>query len=380
MNIDMLVFAEDWGRHPSSTQHLIRQLLPEQQILWVNSIGLRSPRFNQRDLKRSWSKLKAMIEQPNACDSISNDNDLTPQLVDPCAIPLHGSRLIRWLNQQLLIKRLSPLLNTQHNIAPLFWTSLPSAVDLVGKLGERAAIYYCGDDFSALDGVDHAPIKRMEQELADKCQLIITSSAKLASNFDPKKTHLIPHGVDYELFSRPQPRAKDLPNTGPIAGFYGAIAGWFDQRLFIQVARRLPHWQFILIGPAHVDISQMQAEKNIQWLGPKPHSQLPSYSQHWNVGLLPFLDNAQIRACNPLKLREYLAAGSLVVSTNFPALDGYRDLISVAAGATAFAQALEDSDYNNIDLTAERMRRQLRVKSESWASRAEDLKQILNDL
>jgi len=380
MNIDMLVFAEDWGRHPSSTQHLIRQLLPEQQILWVNSIGLRSPRLCQRDLKRSWSKLRSMIKQPGTYSQVSNDNGLAPQLVDPCTIPLHSNQLIRRLNQKMLIKRLSPLLKTDHNEAPLLWTSLPSAVDMVGKLGERAAIYYCGDDFSALDGVDHAPIKKMEQELAEKCQLIITSSAQLADKFAPEKTYLLPHGVDYELFSFPQDRAKELPSTGPVAGFYGAIAGWFDQHLFIQIAQRLPHWTFILIGPAHVDISQMQAIDNIKWLGPKPHSQLPSYSQHWDVGLLPFIDNAQIRACNPLKLREYLAAGSPVVSTNFPALDDYRDLITVADDADSFAHALESSYCQMDQQQFARKQRQISVKNEGWSSRAEELKQILNDL
>jgi len=380
MNIDMLVFAEDWGRHPSSTQHLIRQLLPEQQILWVNSIGLRSPRLCQRDLKRSWSKLRSMIKQSDTCNQVSSNKDLAPQLVDPCTIPLHGNQLIRRLNQMILTKRLSPLLKADHNEGPLLWTSLPSAVDMVGKLGERAAIYYCGDDFSALDGVDHAPIKKMEQELADKCQLIITSSAQLADKFAPEKTYLLPHGVDYDLFSLPQHKAQDLPSDGPIAGFYGAIAGWFDQQLFIQIAQCLPHWTFILIGPAHVDISQMQAVENIQWLGPKPHSQLPSYSQHWTVGLLPFIDNAQIRACNPLKLREYLAAGSSVVSTNFPALDGYRDLITVADDADAFAHAMENYYYKNDHQQFNRKQRQLRVKDEGWCSRAEELKQVLNDL
>ena len=34
-----LVFADDWGRHPSSCQHLIRQLLARYPVLWVNTIG-----------------------------------------------------------------------------------------------------------------------------------------------------------------------------------------------------------------------------------------------------------------------------------------------------------------------------------------------------
>ena len=37
----MIVFGEDWGAHPSSTQHLMTRLAGDRDILWVNSIGLR---------------------------------------------------------------------------------------------------------------------------------------------------------------------------------------------------------------------------------------------------------------------------------------------------------------------------------------------------
>ena len=35
-NPPLLVFADDWGRHPSSCQHLIQELLPQYQVTWVN--------------------------------------------------------------------------------------------------------------------------------------------------------------------------------------------------------------------------------------------------------------------------------------------------------------------------------------------------------
>ena len=33
---DFVVFSDDWGRHPSSCQHLFRQLLPRYRTFWVN--------------------------------------------------------------------------------------------------------------------------------------------------------------------------------------------------------------------------------------------------------------------------------------------------------------------------------------------------------
>jgi hypothetical protein len=41
--MELLVFADDWGRHPSSCQHLVRELLPRIPILCVNIIRTRKP-------------------------------------------------------------------------------------------------------------------------------------------------------------------------------------------------------------------------------------------------------------------------------------------------------------------------------------------------
>ena len=378
MNIDMLVFGEDWGHHPSSTQHLIRHLIKEQEIVWVNSLGLRRPRLNMRDLKRVYTKTKSLlINKPLSEATLAAH----PQIVNPVSLPFPGSNLARWINSHLLSHKLKPLITPEKNRdnGPLLWTSLPSAVDVVGKLGERAAIYYCGDDFSALDGVDHEPVAQMEQELAQKCQLIITASAKLAKKFPTNKTVVLPHGVDYELFATEQPRAADLPQ-GPVAGFYGALAGWFDQQLMVEIAAKLPDWTFVLIGPVLTDISLLLNQPNISVLGPREHSQLPAYSQHWDIGLLPFKRNAQIEACNPLKLREYLAAGSPVVSTDFPALDGYRDLINVCDHATGIAEFITSTYQMKYHKTLLREMRQKRVKRESWSNRADELKYLLAQL
>ena len=54
---DLIVFGEDWGGLPSSTQHLIKHLAETRKVIWVNSIGLRRPTLTWRDIKRSWHKL-----------------------------------------------------------------------------------------------------------------------------------------------------------------------------------------------------------------------------------------------------------------------------------------------------------------------------------
>ena len=49
-----IVFADDWGKHPSSCQHLFRHI--NAPILWVNTV-MRMPKFTLRDVKRIYQKI-----------------------------------------------------------------------------------------------------------------------------------------------------------------------------------------------------------------------------------------------------------------------------------------------------------------------------------
>ena len=133
----------------------------------------------------------------------------------------------------------------------------------------------------------------------------------------------------------------------------------------------------MFIGDVKTDISSLLALDNVVFLGPKPHHVLPSYAQHWSVSMLPFKDNAQIRACNPLKLREYMAAGTAIISTAFPAMQPYRQHLYLANTQTEFQQALERA---HTETSNNRLERQYKVKSESWSQRASDVQALLKHL
>jgi len=353
---DLIVFGEDWGSHPSSSQHLVRHLAADRGVVWVNSIGLRRPGW--RDAGRAVRKLGAALHRA------PRPRVAAPgPVVQPLAIPMAEGRLARAVNRALIgrtVRRAARGLSR-----PVVWAALPSAVQALGALNEAAVVYYCGDDFSALAGVDHSAATRMEAELAARADLIVAASETLAARFPAHKTRLLPHGVDFDLFATPAPRAADLPEGGPVAGFYGGLAPWLDLELIAATARLLPEWRFALVGPAQTDLSALEGVGNIHRLGARPHGALPGYAQHWQAGIIPFRDTPQIRACNPLKLREYLAAGRPVVSTDFPALAPYRDLVGVAATPEGFAQALRDSLRDDRSAA-----RQARVAGESWAARA----------
>ncbi|MEZ9047736.1 MULTISPECIES: glycosyltransferase [Vibrio] len=359
---DLIVFGEDFGGLPSSTQHLVRHLAKQHKVLWVNSIGLRQPKLSAKDANRAFNKLfgKTKAVTQNMLDSEGHDN-IT--IVNLKTIPAPASKFSRKLAQQMMLHQLKPVIAELNLNAPILWTSLPTAVDLCGHLGESSVVYYCGDDFSALAGVDHDTVAQHESELIEKSTLIFAASKKLMGKFPKHKAHLLPHGVDVDLFSTPAPRAKDLPsNHRPIAGFYGSLSKWLDYEMIDHVANAMPEWDFVFIGPNELDTLMLPKLSNVHYLGPRPHHTLPSYSQHWDVSLLPFVDNEQIRACSPLKLMEYLAAGTPIITTPFPALVPYQGHVTTVGSANQMIWALDHArELSNSPISV--------VEQESWQNR-----------
>jgi len=380
---DLIVFGEDWGGQPSSTQQLIKHLARNRKVVWINSIGLRQPQFCKQDIKRLWQKISAAMASvmSNKQQQTVNDNhnhyDNNFVVINPTTMPAPRAAITRYLAAQLLAYQIRQVLNTSRLHQPVLWISLPTAVDIVGKLGESAVVYYCCDDFNSLEGVDHHTVSQREQQLANCADLILATSDLLHAKFSNKPVVTVEHGVDFKLFSQPSQRASDLPtNNNPTAGYYGSIASWLDLELLQQTIAQLPNWNFVFIGKITVDVSVLRQYSNVYFIDNKPHHLLPSYSQHWTASLLPFKINDQILACNPFKLREYLAAGRPIISTNFPALLSYQPLIDVVNNSQQMVAALQRARcHDQID-----PRKRQAVINHTWQDRANQVAKLVDNL
>jgi glycosyltransferase involved in cell wall biosynthesis len=391
MKHDLIVFGEDWQRHPSSSQHVITELAKNHRILWINSIGLRRPRLSLRDAKRVMEKVVSMFFSPSTSSSSNNsapkasvETPTNIHVLSPIALPAPRSRFFRWFNRCLLKAQVNKQVKRLKLTNPDLWIALPTAVDMLGHLNERQVIYYCGDDFNALAGVDHQHVTECEKLLVEKVDHVLVASDMLLRKFSKKpilaiKTRILPHGVDYNLFVRPSSPAPSILEGGPVAGFYGSIAAWLDIPLIVKVAKALPEWRFVFIGQVQTDISAFKQVSNIEVYPAVAHSELPRYVQHWQVSWLPFKACKQITACDPLKLREYLAAGRPIVSTPFPALKPYAGMVSQVEEPFQMVQALQDSLQIPLALQQRRTSFQrMSVRSESWGERAKQVNQLLS--
>lgn len=377
---DLVVFGEDWGGLPSSTQHLIRHLAKDRKVLWVNSIGLRSPRFSAHDIKRIVKKVGYFILQAFVKNAKAKKTPHNIFVIKPLSIPAPSSQLARKISARLLKVQIEPYIKRLDLHAPILWSSLPTTSDLPPLLPTTSLVYYCCDDFSGLAGVDNQVVAQHEEKLAANADLVIAASKYLAAKFAPHKTRELLHGVDFNLFSRPAARASDLPKRSrPTAGFYGSLSQWLDTDLLATVIEKLPNWNFIFIGKESIDLSPLKSYKNTFFLGAREHSVLPSYSQHWDVSLLPFRDNKQIRACNPLKLLEYLAVGKPIVATRFPAAEYHKGVIQCANTPDDFITAMK-LGYQAASLPFFSRALQSRIGNNTWEEKSRLVSQWLDAL
>lgn len=315
---DIICFANDWDSDPLSKKHIMVRLARQNRVLWVNSIGTRNPRASARDFRRAAKKLRQFA---GGCKRAGENLFL----FSPLAVPFHGNRLAQLVNQRWLSWNLRQVCRRLGFRNPLTWTFLPSTADVAGTLGEQFLVYHCVDEFSEFTGTDKAGLLEMERRLIGKADLVVVSSAPLYENkreMNPN-TFLVTHGVEIEHFRKACDPNKMVPREiaalpQPVIGFYGLVADWIDLDLIRFLALARPRWSFVLIGTVETDTRAVKDLANVQLLGRRDYAALPAYCKGFSVAIVPFRINELALAANPLKMREYLAAGLPVVSTALP--------------------------------------------------------------
>ncbi|MDI6740461.1 MAG: glycosyltransferase [Candidatus Edwardsbacteria bacterium] len=379
---DIICFSSDWGQDPLSKHHIVKILATRNRVLWVNSIGMRRPSATRQDALRALSKLGRFFAR--------RTQTVAPGItvLNPLVAPIHGNPVIDrfnawWLSRQ--VKKAASKLGFQQ---PMLLSFLPNMVGVCGRLGEILVVYYITDDFTKFTGHPSAAIGRMEGELISRADLVVASAKELAalkSRFG-KPVALIPHGVDHAHFAaalmmRPGQFPDDVKNIKhPVIGFYGEINDWIDTDMLASLARLRPDWSLVLLGRIAAEagnLGHLLKLPNVRWLGQKRYQELPAYCAAFDVALIPMKLNDLTRSVNPLKLREYLAAGVPVVSAPLPEALPYGDVVKFAVTAEEYTLAIEDLLKLDRRVLAPRLSQ--RVAGESWEARVEEISGLIGE-
>lgn len=356
-----VVFSDDWGRWPSSSQHLFRHIGAARDVLWVETIGMRLPRLRLADLRRTVGKVRswggAAAERP-WCP--------TPRRLTRLAPPMHpwfGSRLTATVNDRLLARAV----RRRQDERPVLFISVPVAAGLIGRLDERASIYYRVDDFTLWPAYAARTIAARERLLLDRVDALVCAGPQLVPPGFDGPVLVLDHGVDADHFAAAAGRPAELP-PGPVLMFAGRIDERLDQGLLCGLPGTV-----VLVGRSTVPV-----DPRLLHLPEVPYAQLPTWLAAADVLLLPYRRNAQTDSIQPLKLREYLAAGPPIASTGLPEITRLAGgMIDVGEGPDGFAEAVAAALARPRDQATARRRR---AAEHGWQDKATELLRFVDQV
>ncbi|MEK7832391.1 MAG: glycosyltransferase, partial [Acidobacteriota bacterium] len=297
---------------------------------------------------------------------------------------------------------------------PVLWT-LPYNFDRSDKYPDSACKVYDWIDDLAVFPYDREFLESNHRRALAEAAVVASVAAPLhkqALSVRPDAIYL-PNGVEFEAFaqtekqpergqqpergrSRPQPGSRTFPsalqpviqndcdldnwvNKGkPLAGYYGALASWFDYDLLDSVAEQKPNWNFLLIGQTldeSLSRHSLLNRTNVKWIGPREYASLPGYLQLFDVAMIPFVINEITLATSPLKLYEYMAGGKPVIATPMPECEAFSDVF-IARNAEEFARLLDTAAARGREADFQH-RLQTLAQENSWTARVRVIEHVL---
>jgi len=366
--------GEDWWYHNRGHYdiRMMREFARGLPVLYVNSIGMRTPRPTEggmfvRRVRRKLSSIRR--------GHVHIDGQF--HVLSPFAAP--GALGLR-LTAPLLGRQVRASMRALGIDRPLVWVNVPTAAEVLQELRPAGVVYQRTDRYECYPDVDRARIERNDAWLKAMADLTVFCARILHSRErgDCRYAALIDHGLDEDRFMRAMD-AKTPTDLGSIAhpriGFVGGIDGHtFDPAFYRAVVERCPEMQFVLIGGCSLPSDWCEAP-NLTLLGQKPYDEVHAYMAGCDVLIMPWQRGPWIEACSPVKLKEYLAVGRPIVSTPFPELQPYEKLVRIASTPEGFAGALRSA----VTTPGDAHDRQNAVRGQSWSVKAQTVLTTLAD-
>lgn len=379
--------GEDWWYHNRAhyDMQMMREISRRMPVLYVNSIGMRVPTMTEGGMffKRVQRKLKSFSRGlVRVRDGFS--------VQSPVVVPgRRGMKLSGWLLPRQ-VERAARRVGIQK---PLIWVACPPGIAAARQMKHAGLVYQRTDRFECYEGVDADLIRSFDAELKRDADLVLYCSRHL---FDAESgaghvAAFIDHGVDFSDFvaagDHPDARGAAAPavvrdalhgRTGPRVGFIGDLdSAVFDADLLLKTAALLPDVEFVLVGACTLPDGWADGATNVHLTGRVPYEDVAATMASMDVLMMPWHRSEWIDACNPIKLKEYLATGRPIVSTDFPELRHYEGLVAIGNEPESFAAAVRAAIAAPDAEVLEAGRK--RIAEATWTSRAGSALQELVD-
>jgi glycosyltransferase involved in cell wall biosynthesis len=224
----------------------------------------------------------------------------------------------------------------------------------------------------------HAEFERNYREVIARSDVVLANCEPVAESMREftSNVRVVPNGLEL-----PNGRPPDMPRElrgldGPIIGYAGNLSQRLDVDLLEALVDTRPQWRFVFVGSAHHDKSVLRlgSRPNVRFVGPKRYDEALGFIHHFDVALIPHVDNEMTRSMSPLKAFVYCAAGVPVVSTPVANLGDLAEMIAIARDPEDFLTAIEAA------LRTERAAPDVdALRAHSWDARIEQALAIVDE-
>jgi len=156
----------------------------------------------------------------------------------------------------------------------------------------------------------------------------------------------------------------------PRIGFIGHVGSWIDLDLVKEVAKRIPEYQWCILGYASYSArKQFISLANIHFLGIQPYYSLPNWMAFMDVLVAPYNQSAQEFVSGSSKIYDYFFSGKPIVSSRMSTAYHFPGLIEIAhqdpeAWEIALEKCLKENDPDLV------RRRKKAAAENTWEERA----------
>jgi glycosyltransferase involved in cell wall biosynthesis len=270
--------------------------------------------------------------------------------------------------------------------------TMPHYRQLPGMLAPGLKIYYVHDTLGSY-GWDFEPIITWEKEMVSRCDAIMAVSDQVTGDFRKRTNRPVRHSPNAvtqefveELANGKAPIPSDMVAIPrPIVGCTGQVNHSYDWLFIGGLADALPDVSFVFVGPrtkasaeTSRQIDRVLERKNVFWLGPKPHSDLPQYLASFDICLNPLAINKDNDRRCPLRLFDYMATDKPILSTSIAEALLHRDHIACMDNVEEAARWIKE--MAGVKQVPNAKARNDYIRNHTWAARAASLLKFVEEL
>jgi hypothetical protein len=256
----------------------------------------------------------------------------------------------------------------------VLWISNPKFFWLADVVRYKKLVYRIADDYTHFK--EFPEIAELEAEFIRKADHVFVTSEIFAHKAlsQGKTPTLLKNAVDISAFVQEDMLIPPeyAASTSQKIVYVGTIKYWMDQELLVQLSQAVDA-DIFLIGPEGINLDSLRACENIHILGPRKYKDVPAYMKHADAAIIPFITGDLTAAISPLKLFEYCAVGTPVISSSMEEVRRLNAPIIVAEDHASFIEGVRHT------LASERQSEALMdfAKQNSWDDRYGLIREVL---